>query len=229
MKEYKLRDIYTVAFVVILLLSNIIAGKIIKVGPLVVTGALFLFPLSYIFGDVLTEVYGYARNRRIIWLGFGANVLMALVFLMAVALPHPEFWKGQEHYRAVLGVVPRIVLASLAGYWCGSFVNAWIMARMKAWMVKWDPKHRFLFLRTIASTVCGEGVDSVLFVLVGFLGSMPFGVVLTMVAWQWIGKTAIEAVMTPVTYLVVRATKKAEGMDVVGSDTYSPFRLGVKE
>jgi len=229
MKEYKLLNLYLVAFVAILMLSNIIAGKLIQIGPIILTAAVFLFPLSYIFGDVLTEVYGYARSRRIIWYGFGANILMSLIFLMAIVLPYPPFWKGQEAFKTVLGLVPRLVLASLVGYWVGSFGNSWILARMKEWMLKWDPQSKHLWMRTIASTIVGEGIDTILFGFIAFIGSMPFVAVLTMIGWQWVMKVGVEVAFTPVTYLVIHATKKAEGMDVVGTETYSPFRWLVRD
>lgn len=222
-KGFKLYDVFLAAFVALLLLSNIIAVKLIAVGPIVLTAAVFLFPLSYIFGDVLTEVYGYARSRRIIWLGFAANVLMVLVFWMAISLPAPGFWKNQEALVTVLGSVPRIVLASLVAYWVGEFMNSFVLAKMKEWMIKWDPNHKHLWMRTIGSTLIGEGLDSLLFVVIGFLGTMSLGAVFTMVLWQWVFKCGIEVVFTPLTYIVVSKVKKIEGVDTVGAATYSPM------
>lgn len=225
----RLFSIYLAGFIALLMLSNIIAVKLIQVGPVVLTAAVFLFPFTYIFDDVLTEVYGFAGSRKIIWLGFGANALMVAVFLAAIALPFPPFWKGQEAFRSVLGTVPRIVAGSMVGYWCGEFTNSYILARMKEWMVRWDPKHRHLWMRTVGSTIGGEAVDSVLFVTVGFGFTMPWAAVATLIAWQWVFKVGVEVVMTPVTYLVVGATKRAEGLDVVGAKSYSPFQYGEGE
>jgi hypothetical protein len=215
-KGFKLYDVFLAAFVTFLILSNIIAVKLIAVGPIVLTAAVFLFPLSYIFGDVLTEVYGYARSRRIIWLGFAANILMVLVFWMTIVLPAPMFWKDQPALVTVLGSVPRIVFASLIAYWVGEFTNSYILARMKEWMIKWDPAHKHLWMRTIGSTIVGEGLDSILFVAIGFFGTMPFSGVLTMIFWQWVFKCTIEIVFTPFTYFIVSKVKKIEGVDVVG-------------
>jgi queuosine precursor transporter len=222
---FKLYDVFLAAFVAVLLLSNIIAVKLISVGPIVLTAAVFMFPLSYIFGDVLTEVYGYAGSRRIIWLGFGANILMILAFLMAIVLPHPAFWGDQKAFVTILGAVPRIVVASLIAYWAGEFINSYILARMKEWMVKWDPDHKHLWMRTIGSTLAGQAVDSFLFVLIGFSFSMPWAPLFMMIIWQWVFKVGIEIVLTPVTYLVVGKVKKAEGIDVVGASTYTPMKF----
>jgi len=222
---YKLYDVFLAAFVALLLLTNIIAVKLIAIGPIVLTAAVFVFPLTYIFGDVLTEVYGYSASRRIIWLGFGSNVLMSLLFWMAIALPYPEFWVHQQAFVTILGSVPRIVVASLLGYWIGEFLNSYVLARMKEWMVSWDPQHKHLWMRTVGSTVVGESADSIVFVLVGFFGTMPFPVLLSMVWWQIVVKIGVEVVFTPITYWIVGHVKRIEGVDVVGANTYNPFVL----
>jgi len=221
-----LYDLFLAAFVTILLLSNIIAVKLIAVGPIVLTAAVFMFPLSYIFGDVLTEVYGYSGSRRIIWIGFGANILMVLAFLMTIVLPHPVFWKDQPALVSILGAVPRIVLASLIAYWVGEFANSFVLAKMKEWMVRWDPVHTHLWMRTIGSTLVGQAFDSFLFVLIGFSFTMPWTPLFMMVLWQWVFKCGVEVVLTPLTYLVVARVKKAEGIDTVGARTYSPMAYG---
>lgn len=226
-KSYKYLDFFTVAFVSLLLLSNVIASKMVNWLGITGTAAMYLFPITYIFGDILVEVYGYARTRRVIWLGFVANVIMVLVFWYAISLPHPDFWQGQAAFASVLGAVPRMVLFSILGYWCGSFVNSFVLARMKEWMVKWDPNHKFLFIRTIGSTLAGEFVDSVIFILGAFVGIIPWEVVSTMVFVQWGVKCAIEALMTPITYIIVGWLKKAEGVDAVGADSYTPFEVKV--
>jgi hypothetical protein len=222
----KLYAVYLALFVTCLLASNVVAVKLIVLGPIVLTAAVFLFPVTYIFGDVLTEVYGYEGSRRIIWLGMGANVVMVLAFLMAIVLPPASFWDGQAALVRILGQVPRIVIASMIGYWAGEFANSFVLAKLKVLMQRWDPAGRFLFVRTISSTVVGEGVDSLLFVVAAFLFTMPLSAVFAMVLWQWVFKVAVEVVMTPVTYLVVNATKRVEGLDVVGARSWSPMKWG---
>lgn len=222
---FKLYGVFLAAFITLLLLSNIIAVKLIAVGPIVLTAAVFLFPFSYIFGDVLTEVYGYSGSRKIIWLGFAANLLMVLVFWMTIVLPSPSFWKGQEALVVTLGSVPRIVFASLFAYWVGEFTNSFTLAKMKVWMIKWDPEHKHLWMRTIGSTVLGEGIDSILFVMVGFLGTMPIESVVSMILWQWVFKCSVEILFTPITYVIVRGVKRIEGIDTVGARTYNPLKL----
>jgi len=224
-KSFKLLDWLSVSFVVMLLISNIIASKLVLLWGVLIPAAVFLFPVTYIFGDILTEVYGYERNRKIIWQGFFANIIMSLVFLFVVALPYPDFWKGQEAFKTVLGVVPRIVLASLAGYWAGSFMNSFIMAKMKIWMRKFDPTDKLLFLRTISSTIIGEGVDTCIFITIAFLGTMPASVVFTLILVQYLFKVVIEAIMTPATYAIVKALKKYEDEDKIGANSYSPLKL----
>jgi len=224
-RSYKLLDVITVAFVTMLLLSNIIASKIGNLFGIVGPAAMYLFPITYIFGDVIVEVYGYAKSRRIIWMGFGANIVMALVFWYAIALPYPAFYTGQSAFSATLGLVPRIVVVSIIGYWVGSFANAFVMARMKEWMIKWDPNHKYLALRTIGSTIVGEFADSLIFIIGAFLGVMPLNAVIIMVFVQWAVKCTVEIVMTPVTYLICNKLKKYEGIDIVGANSYSPFTV----
>jgi len=221
---WKMYDFFLAAFVCVLMVSNIIAGKLIQIGPITLTAAVFIFPLSYIFGDVLTEVYGYAGSRRIIWLGFGTNILMSLLFLMAIVLPYPSYWTNQVGFSTTLGVVPRIVLASIIGYWVGEFCNSFVLAKMKEWMVQWDPNHRHLWMRTISSTIVGEFADTIIFIFLAFVGSFDYRALLTMMLCQYLTKVAIEIVFTPITYLVVGFVKKREGLDIVGTDTYSPFK-----
>jgi len=225
-KSFKALGIFTTAYITLLLVSNIIASKVSLVFGITGTAAMWLvFPLSYVINDIITEVYGYAESRRFIWYGTIANVLMVVLFTFALALPYPAFWTSQEAFRTVLGAVPRTVIFSIIGFWVGSFVNAFVLARMKEWMVKWDPNSKFLFLRTIASTVAGEGVDSFIFIPGIFIGILPLNVILTMILIQWGIKTLIEVVMTPVTYVVVNGVKKLEGIDIVGSKTWNPFKV----
>jgi uncharacterized integral membrane protein (TIGR00697 family) len=222
-------DFIMVAFVVILLLSNIIgAGKVANV-ELPVIGAyafgagILFFPLSYVIGDVLTEVYGYARARRCIWAGFAAMLFMALMATVVVALPPDASWTGQAAYEAVFGQVPRIVFASIIAFWAGEFVNSYIMARMKIWT---NGKH--LWTRTIGSTLFGQGVDSLIFYPLAFWGVWDNNLVLLVMVTNWLLKVGWEALLTPVTYLVVGWLKRKEEMDVFDEGTaFTPFRTQV--
>ncbi|HHX44584.1 MAG TPA: queuosine precursor transporter [Chloroflexi bacterium] len=210
-----------VAFVAVLMISNVASTKILTLGPLTFDGGTILFPLSYIFGDVLTEVYGYARSRRVIWAGFGAAALMAAVFALVGALPPAPGWENQEAYEAILGLTPRIVVASLVAYWAGSFANAWIMARLKV-----VTQGRWLWVRTIASTLVGEGLDTFLFVVLAFAGTFAPALLVAVIVSNYVFKVGIEAVATPVTYWVVNGLKRAENEDYYDYGTdFNPFRL----
>ena len=159
-----------VSFVAIMMISNVASSKILVLGPFTFDGGTLLFPFSYIFGDVLTEVYGYSRSRRVIWAGFAANLLMAAVFALVGALPPAEGWDYQEAYETILSMTPRIVAGSLIAYFAGEFSNSWVLAKMKVLT-----KGRWLWSRTIASTLVGEGIDTLLFVLIAFYGTFPSG------------------------------------------------------
>jgi hypothetical protein len=210
-------------FVMFLLLSNIIAGKLIQVFGLVLPAAAILFPLSYLFGDVLTEVYGYRKSRLVIWVGFACNALMALIFLAAIALPYPSFWHNQNAYATVLGMTPRLVGASLVGYWAGEFSNSAILSLMKKLT-----GGRWLWTRTIGSTVIGQGVDTLIFIVGAFYGLVPAGVLIQMVVAQYVWKVVYEAAATPLTYLIVGWLKRVEGVDTFDWGVrYNPFRLEV--
>ena len=224
-------DFVMAAFVSILLLSNVIgAGKravidLPFVGPWPFGAGILFFPISYVLGDILTEVYGYARARRCIWAGFAAVLFMALMSWVVVALPPARDWTGQAAYESVFGQVPRIVLASVAAFWAGEFANSFVLARMK---IMTQGKH--LWTRTIGSTIIGEGVDSLIFYPVAFLyaagwtGTQVMQVLLT----QWVLKVTWEVVLTPVTYAVVGFLKRREGVDVYDTGTnFSPFRTRV--
>lgn len=208
-------------FVAVLLVSNIAAQKLFRLGPFVFTAGILLFPISYIFGDVLTEVYGYARSRQVIWTGLACNLLMAVVLSIAVWLPPAQGWPLQEQFAAVLGMVPRIVVASMIGYWAGEFANSYVLAKMK---VRTAGRH--LWMRTIGSTLIGEGVDTVIFALIAFYGVLPGGVLLRAIISGYIFKVAYEAVATPITYAIVGFLKRVEGVDVFDRTTnFNPFRL----
>lgn len=211
----------TVIFVTSLLLSNIIAGKLITFFGVVLPSAVILFPVTYIMGDVFTEVYGFSKTRTVIWSGFFANILMSLVFLLVVALPSPGFFKDQASYAAVLGFAPRAAAASLIAYFAGEFTNSITLSAMKKLT-----RGRFLWTRTISSTVAGQGVDTLLFITIAFAGAVPHGVLLSMIACQYLFKVAYEAALTPVTCCVIGFIKRKEGIDVYDYNaTYNPFTL----
>ena len=224
-------DLVLAAFVVILLLSNVLGAGKVSVIDLPVIGlwpfgaGILFFPVSYVIGDVLTEVYGFARARRCIWVGTAALLFMAFMSWVVVALPPAADWTGQAAYEQVFGQVPRIVLASIIAFWAGEFVNSAVLARMKVWT-----GGRHLWTRTIGSTVAGQGVDSLIFYPLAFWGAagwtndLVFKVLLT----QWALKVAWEAILTPVTYLVVGALKRREGVDVFDEGTnFTPFAARV--
>lgn len=224
--SFRYYDIVMAAFVAILLLSNIIgAAKLSTVAGFTFGAGILFFPVSYVIGDVLTEVYGYARARRVIWVGFGAMVFMAFMSWAVVAMPPADSWTGQDAYEQVFGLVPRIVLASIIAFWAGEFVNSYVMARMKVWT---DGKA--LWSRTIGSTVVGQGVDSAIFYPVAFLGIWTTSDVLTVMVSNWLLKVLWEAVLTPVTYVVVGKLKRAEGVDIYDTETdFSPFASEKRE
>lgn len=220
-RAYHYFDLVMVAFVAVLMISNVASTKILVLGPFVFDGGTILFPLSYIFGDVLTEVYGYSRSRRVIWAGFGAAALMAAMFAIVGALPPAPEWEHQEAYEAILGLTPRIVVASLVAYWAGSFSNAWVMARLKL-----ITQGRWLWTRTIASTLVGQGIDTLLFVVIAFAGALPPGLLAAVIASNYVFKVGVEALATPVTYRVVNGLKGAENEDYFDYGTdFNPFRL----
>lgn len=232
-RRFRYADFVMAAFVAILLLSNLIGAS----KPSFVTlpdgthwsfgaGVLF-FPVSYIIGDVLTEVYGYAHARRVIWTGFAALIFMAFMAAVVVALPPAEGWPGQEAYEFVFGNSWRIVLASMVAFWAGEFANSFVLAKMKIWT-----QGRFLWMRTIGSTIVGQGLDSLIFYPLAFYGlaGWPPELLWQVVLSQWLIKTVWEAVLTPVTYLVVGWLKAREGVDVYDEGTdFSPFAHGKAE
>lgn len=226
-RAYRYLDVISVAFVAVLLISNVVAVKALRLcGWLQVDidGGTLLFPISYIFGDILVEVYGYARTRRVIWLGFAANALAAATFAVVGALPPAPDWSPlQSSFMAILGQTPRIVIGSLIAFWCGEFVNSYIMARMKIWS-----KGRRLWMRTIGSTIAGQAVDSAIFQCVAFYGVWPGSLLMRVIAWNFVLKVAYEALATPFTYAIVGGLKRAENEDVYDHHTdFNPFRLSV--
>ena len=173
-----------------------------------------IFPLSYICGDVLTEVYGYRQTRRVIWLGFFCNLLVVVAILIGQALPSAGFWDGQTAYERILGYTPRLLVSSFLAYLVGEFTNAFVLAKMKI-----VTKGRWLWLRTIGSTLVGQSLDSLVFVTLAFLGTIPLSHLATAIITQWLVKTGYEAVATPLTYVVVTYLKRQEGIDVYDHET----------
>lgn len=229
--HFRYYDFVMAAFVAIILLSNVLgAGKVAQVwlpgvGYWPFGAGILFFPISYIIGDVLTEVYGYARARRVIWAGFGAVVFMAVMAWVVVKLPPAPDWKNQAAYDTIFGQVPRIVFASVIAFWAGEFVNSYVMARMKV-----ATRGRWLWSRTIGSTIAGEGVDSFIFYPLAFLGAEGWtnALVVQVLFTQWALKVGWEVLLTPVTYIAVGGLKQAEGVDIFDEDTdFSPFRARV--
>ena len=218
-RSEKYLAIITGLFVAVLLISNIASVKITQLGWLVLDAGTIIFPLSYIFGDILTEVYGYKRARKVIWTGFAAALLMSVVFFIVGMLPSEATWTGQAAYDSILGVVPRIVLASLIAYFAGEFSNSFILAKMKIWS-----KGKNLWQRTIGSTLVGEGVDTLLFATIAFWGVLPFDVFIMLVISNYVFKVGVEVLFTPITYAIVNYLKKKENSDVYDTNTnFSPF------
>lgn len=203
-----------IVFVACLLLSNLIAGKMWAVTEdITLPAAVILFPVTYILGDVFTEVYGFRKARLIIWAGFAASFFAVIIYLITIALPHPGYWEGQEAYATVMGTTPRVAIASFAGYLFGEFSNSMILSRLKV-----VTGGRKLWLRTIGSTLIGEGFDSVIFIMISFWGTMENSVVLKMILFQYLFKVCYEILFTPVTYAVVKFIKKKEGIDTFDND-----------
>lgn len=203
------------------MISNVASSKVLDFGPFTFDGGTILFPVSYIFGDILTEVYGYRRSRRVIWTGFFSALLMSAVFMVVGKLPPAAGWGNQEAYDKILGLTPRIVMASLIAYFSGEFSNSYTLAKMKIMTGgKW------LWSRTIGSTIVGEGVDTVLFVMIAFYGIFPSELLITVMLSNYIFKVAFETLFTPVTYLTVGFLKKREGIDAYDYQTdFNPFAI----
>lgn len=224
-------DMVMAAFVAILLLSNLIGAskpavvELPGIGPWTFGAGVLFFPVSYIIGDILTEVYGYARARRVIWTGFAALIFMAFMAWVVVALPPAPGWPGQAAYESVFGNSWRIVLASMVAFWAGEFANSFVMARMKLWT-----RGKYLWTRTIGSTAVGQGLDSLIFYPLAFYGlaGWPIEQLWQVVVSQFVIKVAWEALLTPVTYVVINRLKRSEGLEVFDEKTdFTPFKAGV--
>jgi queuosine precursor transporter len=210
-----------VLFITCLITANIIAVKLITVFGLVLPAAVVVFPVSYILGDVLTEVYGYRQARWVIWLGFACNLIVVVAVWLGGILPSASFWDGQAAYERILGYAPRILVASFLAYLVGEFSNSFVLAKLKI-----ATKGRHLWTRTIGSTLVGQGLDSMVFITVAFSGIIPLSGLLSAVITQWLVKTAYEAAVTPLTYKVVRFLKRREGFDIYDYDTrFNPLLI----
>ena len=208
-----------IAFISCLLLSNLIAGKLISVFGMVLPAAVILFPITYILGDIFTEVYGFRVSRKVIWCGFACNLFAVLVYFATVALPYPEYWAGQDAYTIVLGTTPRIFVASILGYLFGEFLNSIVLSKMKV-----AAKGKRLWVRTILSSVFGVALDTMIFISVSFWGIYETPVIWKMMLFQYIWKLCYEAVLTPLTCFFINRIKKAEGIDVYDvGEKYNPF------
>jgi uncharacterized integral membrane protein (TIGR00697 family) len=224
-RRYKYLDILTTAFVVILLVSNLVAQKVCAfgpffgIGPLYVSGAVLLFPITYIFGDVFTEVYGFSASRRAIWLGFFGTALLYTMGAITIALPGAPGWKNQAAFATVFGFIPRILAASLVAYWAGEFANSYTMAKLK---LLTDGKK--LWTRTIGSTVVGQAVDTVLVITLTYGGNYSVRELINIIGTGYLLKVGYETLATPVTYLVVGWLKKSEHADAFDrNENFNPF------
>ena len=224
-RQFRYYDLLVHIFVVLLLISNLVGQKITAIGPVRVGGAQLLFPLTYIFGDVFTEVYGYGASRRAIWIGFFASGLLSLMCVFMVWLPAAPGWPNQDAYRTVFYQVPRMVAASLIAYWCGEFANSFVLAEMKLWT---NGKH--LWTRTVGSTVVGQAVDTVVFMTLAFGGSLTRTLIAELIFWGYLFKVVYEVLATPMTYAIVNFLKRREGVDTFDRGiSFNPFRHALEE
>ncbi|MEI6237816.1 MAG: queuosine precursor transporter [Candidatus Saccharibacteria bacterium] len=224
-KSVKYYDIIIASFIGALIISNISAVKLIQFGPIITDGGAILFPLTYIFGDILTEVYGYAYARRAVWLGFAIMATASFIFILVGAAPSASEWHNQTAYSAILGFVPRIVLASLIAFLFGQFINAYILAKLKI-----RTKGNKLWLRLIGSTVVGELIDTTIFALIAFSGILGAWSMFKFILIGWIFKTCIEIIMLPITYRVIALLKQTEHLDKYDNRTdFTPFKVDLKD
>lgn len=221
MADSRLYTLITALFSVVLVVSNIAASKITHIGGFTLDAGTVLFPLSYIFGDVLTEVYGYAASRRVIWIGFGSTFLAAATFMVVGALPPAPEWGNQDAYMAILGLTPRIVCASLIAFLVGEFANSYVLAKMKILT-----EGKWLWTRTIGSTLVGELFDTGIFTILAFWGVFPDSIIFPLIVSMYLFKVAVEVVFTPVTYAIAAYLKRHDHSDVYDRGTdFNPFRV----
>jgi uncharacterized integral membrane protein (TIGR00697 family) len=218
---YRYFDILVALFVAVLLISNVASTKILTLWKFTFDGGTILFPLSYIFGDILTEVYGFRRSRRVIWLGFFSALLMSLVLYVVQILPPASDWPNQQAFETLLGFLPRIVLASLIAYFMGEFSNSVTLSLLKI-----RTNGKFLWVRTIGSTMIGEGIDTIVFCMVAFYGALPDNLLWKVIISNYVFKCSVEIIFTPLTYIIVAFLKKKEKIDVFDYGVnYNPFKI----
>ena len=226
LSSFRYYDLLVHIFVVILLISNLVGQKICVI-PFIhvfghvprVSGAQLLFPITYIFGDIFTEVYGYGASRRAIWIAFFANILLTLVGVFVVWFPAAPEWTNQQAFEAVFYVVPRFVIASLVAFWLGEFTNSYTLAKMKLWT-----NGKWLWTRTVGSTITGQFVDTITVILIAFIGRASWSTIGSLIFWGYWFKVIYEVVATPITYWIVNNLKRAEGIDVYDRGTnFNPF------
>jgi queuosine precursor transporter len=229
-KEYIVRNskyfIYiAIAYVAVLIISDTVAIKVVSIGPFAITAALFVFPISYIFGDILTEVYGYKASRKVIWSGMFGLIFMALTYWFVQALPPASFWEGQKAFEATLGLVPRIVIVGIVAILMGEFSNSFVLSKMKVLM-----NGKNLWMRTIGSTVVGEAVDTIVFYPLAFWGVIPFSGIIILMYSGYLFKVAYEVLATPITYKIINWLKRKEGIDIYDRGiSYNPFHLSERK
>lgn len=212
---------FTSIYITLILISNILAGRLIAIGNISLTGAVIVFPFTYILSDIFTEVYGFNKNKKIIWLSFMCNLIMVLVFMVVLKLPYPDTFKNSEEYNLVLGTTPRNLVASLVGFLFGNFLNSIIMSKLKV-----ITKGKLLALRTITSTIFGETIDTIIFITIAFWGQFSNEILLLMIINQAIFKILIEIIATPITYKTINKVKKIENEDVYDNDIkYNIFKI----
>lgn len=204
----KLFCFLAILYITLILTSNILAGRMILIGNISLTGAVLLFPITYILGDVFTEVYGFKQNKSLIWLTFICNLIMSLCFILVINMPYPDNFKDYDSYRIVLGTTPKVLIGSMLGLLLGSFLNSILMSKLKI-----VTKGKYLALRTISSTIVGEIADTSMFLLILFVGTLPNNILVSMIFYQSIFKILIEIVFTPITYKVINKIKKTEELD----------------
>jgi queuosine precursor transporter len=219
--SYRYLNLVSAMFATCLVVANIIAVKLVDIHGLILPAAVVIFPISYIFGDILTEVYGYARARQVIWIGFGCNLLAVVAIWIAGLLPPAGFWNGQPAYEQIFGYTWRLLVASFVAYLVGEFLNSLVLAKLKV-----ATHGRWLWLRTIGSTLIGEGADSLVFITLAFTGIVPQDQMLRLVVTQWLFKSAYEVIATPITYAIVNYLKRVENEDYYDTHTdFTPFKL----
>ncbi|MDO8569196.1 MAG: queuosine precursor transporter [bacterium] len=214
MKSYKYLGLITTLYIAFQLISDVTAGKIVELGIFTVSATVLYFPITYIFADVLTEVYGYTKARNVVWQAFLASVIAGLIYQLVVWLPPAMGFDANDAYTRVLGSVPRILLGGWIAVWAGGILNDYVLAKMKVWT-----NGKYLWMRTIGSTIVGEGVNTILFYTIALYGVLPSNLLITSILSGWLLKVVVETILTPITYVVVNKLKKVEDEDYYDRNT----------